>query len=148
MEHFAQIRSLVSQVRDPFVRTLCDSFLDDPTLGPGFLRAPAATRIHHAAIGGLCEHTLSVMQLGWRICDHYPQLDRDLVTAGCLLHDIGKAREISPEPGFEYTDEGKLRAFVNLYLNDEDIRYLQKEATALKDGDNISIVPSIAGGAA
>jgi adenylyltransferase/sulfurtransferase len=46
-----------------------------------------------------------------------------------------------------YTDEGKLRAFVNLYLNDEDIRYLQKEATALKDGDNISIVPSIAGGA-
>jgi len=46
-----------------------------------------------------------------------------------------------------YTDEGKLRAFVNLYVNDEDIRYLQKEATALKDGDNISIVPSIAGGA-
>ena len=47
-----------------------------------------------------------------------------------------------------YTDDGKLRAFVNLYLNDEDIRYLQKEATALKEGDNISIVPSIAGGAA
>ncbi len=46
-----------------------------------------------------------------------------------------------------YTDEGKLRAFVNLYLNDEDIRYLQKEATALSDGDSISIVPSIAGGA-
>jgi sulfur-carrier protein len=45
-----------------------------------------------------------------------------------------------------YTDEGKLRAFVNLYVNDEDIRYLQKEATALKDGDSISIVPSIAGG--
>ena len=47
-----------------------------------------------------------------------------------------------------YTEEGKLRAFVNLYVNDEDIRYLQKEATALNDGDNISIVPSIAGGAA
>jgi molybdopterin converting factor small subunit len=46
-----------------------------------------------------------------------------------------------------YTDDGKLRAFVNLYVNDEDIRYLQKEATALQDGDNISIVPSIAGGA-
>jgi molybdopterin converting factor small subunit len=46
-----------------------------------------------------------------------------------------------------YTEEGKLRAFVNLYLNDEDIRYLQKEATAVKDSDNISIVPSIAGGA-
>ena len=47
-----------------------------------------------------------------------------------------------------YTDDGKLRAFVNLYVNDEDIRYLEKEATALKEGDNISIVPSIAGGAA
>jgi molybdopterin converting factor small subunit len=45
-----------------------------------------------------------------------------------------------------YTDDGKLRAFVNVYLNDEDIRYLQKEATALKDNDSISIVPSIAGG--
>jgi adenylyltransferase/sulfurtransferase len=46
-----------------------------------------------------------------------------------------------------YTEEGKLRAFVNLYVNDEDIRYLHKEATALEEGDNISIVPSIAGGA-
>lgn len=45
-----------------------------------------------------------------------------------------------------YTDDGKLRAFVNVYLNDEDIRYLQKEATAVKESDNISIVPSIAGG--
>ena len=46
-----------------------------------------------------------------------------------------------------YTEDGKLRAFVNLYVNDEDIRYMQKEATALTEGDNISIVPSIAGGA-
>ena len=45
-----------------------------------------------------------------------------------------------------YTDEGKLRAFVNVYLNDEDVRYLQKDATAVQDSDNISIVPSIAGG--
>jgi molybdopterin converting factor small subunit len=46
-----------------------------------------------------------------------------------------------------YTEEGKLRAFVNVYVNDEDVRYLQKEATAIKDSDTISIVPSIAGGA-
>jgi MoaD family protein len=45
-----------------------------------------------------------------------------------------------------YTEEGKLRSFVNVYVNDEDMRYLQKEATSLKDGDTISIVPSIAGG--
>jgi MoaD family protein len=47
-----------------------------------------------------------------------------------------------------YTEDGKLRAFVNLYVNDEDIRYLQKEATAIKEGDQISIIPSIAGGTA
>jgi sulfur-carrier protein len=45
-----------------------------------------------------------------------------------------------------YTDDGKLRSFVNVYVNDEDMRYLQKEATSLKDGDTLSIVPSIAGG--
>jgi adenylyltransferase/sulfurtransferase len=45
-----------------------------------------------------------------------------------------------------YTDDGKLRAFVNVYVNDEDVRYLQKEATSVADGDTISIVPSIAGG--
>ena len=45
-----------------------------------------------------------------------------------------------------YTEEGKLRAFVNVYLNDEDVRYLAREATEVSDGDNISIVPSIAGG--
>jgi len=105
---FEHIRMLSAQVRDAHVRALLFAFLDDAELVPAFLRAPAAKSIHHAYPGGLCEHTLSVMQLGWRTCDHYPQLDRDLVTAGCLLHDIGKAREISPEPGFEYTDEGKL----------------------------------------
>lgn len=45
-----------------------------------------------------------------------------------------------------YAEDGKLRSFVNLYVNDEDIRYLQKEETSVKEGDNISIVPSIAGG--
>jgi len=45
-----------------------------------------------------------------------------------------------------YTDDGKLRAFVNVYVNDEDVRYLQKEATSVSDSDTISIVPSIAGG--
>lgn len=45
-----------------------------------------------------------------------------------------------------YTDEGKLRAFVNVYVNDEDVRYLQKDATALQEGDTVSIIPSIAGG--
>jgi 3'-5' exoribonuclease len=106
--HFERIRTLCAQVRNPHVRDLLFAFLDDAELQPAFLRAPAAKSIHHAFPGGLAEHTLSVLQLGWRVCDHYPQLDRDLVTAGCLLHDFGKAKEIAPEPPFEYTDEGKL----------------------------------------
>jgi molybdopterin converting factor small subunit len=66
-------------------------------------------------------------------------------------NNVGEAldRLVSKHPDLRrhlYTEEGKLRAFVNVYLNDEDIRYLQKEATALKDNDSISIVPSIAGG--
>jgi adenylyltransferase/sulfurtransferase len=70
--------------------------------------------------------------------------------AGATVADAMKAL-VAQHPDLRkhlYTEDGKLRAFVNLYVNDEDIRYLQKEATALNEGDNISIVPSIAGGAA
>ncbi len=65
---------------------------------------------------------------------------------------VGEAlgRLIGEHPDLErhlFTAEGKLRAFVNVYLNDEDVRYLEREATAVKEGDTLSIVPSIAGGA-
>jgi len=106
---FAQVRDFCAEVRDPHVRELLIGLLDDPELGPAFRVAPAAKTIHHAWAGGLCEHTLSILQLAWRVCDHYPQLDRDLVTAGCLLHDFGKVRELTREgEGFAYTDEGRL----------------------------------------
>jgi 3'-5' exoribonuclease len=106
---FAEVRAFCSEVRDGHVRALLLGLLDDPELGPAFRKAPAAKTIHHAWTGGLCEHTLSVLQLGWRVCDHYPRLDRDLVTAGCLLHDFGKVRELACEgDGFTYTDEGRL----------------------------------------
>src|ERR1700694_5464002 len=105
---FEQIRALCAPVRSPHVRALLFSFLADRELVPGFLKAPAAKSIHHAFLGGLCEHTLSVLQLGWRICDHYPQLDRDLVTAGCLPQHIGKTRDLTYERGFDYSDEGRL----------------------------------------
>jgi len=105
---FAQVRALVVQVQNPHICELLLGFLDDPELGPAFRRAPAAKGVHHPFLGGLCEHTLSVLQLGWRICDHYPQLDRDLITAGCLLHDLGKTRELTHDTGFDYTEEGRL----------------------------------------
>ncbi|MCA1829117.1 MAG: HD domain-containing protein [Myxococcales bacterium] len=102
-----EIRAIVAAVKDSRLRALLDSFLDDPELGPAFAAAPAAKSIHHAHRGGLVDHTLSVMRLAQKICDHYPQLDRDLVVAGALLHDIGKARELTAA-GEDYTDEGKL----------------------------------------
>ena len=73
-----------------------------------------------------------------------PDVDVKAGTIGGALSDL-----VSQHPDLRrhlYTDDGKLRAFVNVYLNDEDVRYLQKDATAVKDGDSISIVPSIAGG--
>jgi molybdopterin converting factor small subunit len=59
---------------------------------------------------------------------------------GALTSSYGELRK------HLYTDDGKIRSFVNVYLNDEDIRFLEKENTRTKDGDTISIVPSIAGG--
>jgi 3'-5' exoribonuclease len=105
---FAEVRRHVEQVRNEHVRALLLSFLDDPELGPAFQRAPAAKSVHHAFVGGLLEHTLSVLQLGLRVCDHYPELDRDLVVAGCLLHDFGKTIELRADNGFEYTEPGRL----------------------------------------
>lgn len=104
-----QIRELVERVHDPHVRALLLAFLDDPKTLEGLKVAPAAKGIHHAYKGGLADHILSVMRLAHRIGDHYPMVDRDLLVAGALLHDIGKVQELSYERGnFDYTDEGRL----------------------------------------
>jgi 3'-5' exoribonuclease len=95
-------------VNDPHVKQLLLAFLDDPQIAAGLPHAPAAKGIHHAYRGGLAEHLLSVLRLTLRVADHYPMADRDLLIAGALLHDVMKVAEISPEKGFEYTDEGKL----------------------------------------
>jgi 3'-5' exoribonuclease len=105
----AQIRELVERVGDPHVKALLLAFLDDPVVAQRLSAAPAAKGIHHAHRGGLAEHILSVMRLGQRVADHYPMLDRDLVTAGALLHDIGKVHELAWDGGnVRYTDEGRL----------------------------------------
>jgi 3'-5' exoribonuclease len=104
-----QIREIITErVNDPHVKQLLLAFLDDPQIAAGLPHAPAAKGIHHAYRGGLAEHLLSVIRLTLRVADHYPMADRDLLLAGALLHDVMKVAEISPEKGFEYTDEGKL----------------------------------------
>ncbi|WP_338867116.1 3'-5' exoribonuclease YhaM family protein [Myxococcus stipitatus] len=103
------IREIVTErVNDPFVKQLLVAFLDDPQVSAGLVVAPAAKGMHHAWRGGLAEHLLSVMRLTLRVADHYPMADRDLLLAGALLHDVMKVAEISPDKGFDYTDEGKL----------------------------------------
>jgi len=105
----AQIREIVERVGDPHVKALLLAFLDDPVVAERLPAAPAAKGIHHAHRGGLAEHILSVMRLGLRVAEHYPVLDRDLVTAGALLHDIGKVQELAWDGGnTRYTDEGRL----------------------------------------
>jgi 3'-5' exoribonuclease len=104
-----QIRELVERVSDPNVKALLLAFLDDPVVAQRLPSAPAAKGIHHAHRGGLAEHILSVMRLGQRVADHYPALDRELVTAGAFLHDIGKVQELAWDGGnTRYTDEGRL----------------------------------------
>src|SRR6266478_4610478 len=77
--------------------------------------------------------------------DKKDTVDAEGRTVGELLADLTKKH--SGLKAHLYTDQGKLRSFVNIYVNDEDIRYLQKEATQVADGDTISIIPSVAGGA-
>lgn len=103
-----QIREVVGRVHDPFVKKLLFAFLDDPQIAAGLPRAPAAKSVHHAYRGGLADHLLSVLKLAHRIADHYPMVDRDLLVAGALLHDIGKVGELSYDKDFAYTDEGRL----------------------------------------
>lgn len=91
----------------PLYDLLCSFFKDENT-AQLFRRAPAAKGFHHIYLGGLLEHTLSVVQLLVKVAEHYTYLDRDMLIAGGLLHDIGKIYEFSYNQLIEYSDEGRL----------------------------------------
>jgi 3'-5' exoribonuclease len=107
-EMLARVRELLQGIREAALRKFCLACLDDERFRERFARAPAAKNIHHAFLGGLLEHTLSVMELCDRLCPLYPELDRDLLLAGAFFHDAGKVRELGRDRSFEYTDEGRL----------------------------------------
>jgi 3'-5' exoribonuclease len=107
-ELFQRLGKLLSGMTDCFARRLCEAILADPELMTRFKLAPAAKSMHHAYIGGLLEHTLSVITLVYRICNHYPDLDRDLLIAGAFLHDIGKISEFVYDTHIDYSDAGRL----------------------------------------
>ncbi len=106
----AELTDLMASVREPALKKLLRALLGPQTeTGAWYRKAPAAKRNHHAYVGGLLEHTLSVTKLCASMAQHYgPIIDRDLLITGALLHDIGKVREIATQAGFPYTSEGKL----------------------------------------
>jgi 3'-5' exoribonuclease len=104
-----EVHSLATSVKNPFCRKLLLEFFDDNAFFKEFQKAPAAKNMHHAYLGGLLEHTLAVSQLAEMLSGFYPALDRDLLLAGALLHDIGKTKEFSFDTyPFDYTDKGRL----------------------------------------
>ncbi len=92
----------------PHLRNLAECFLMDDQFMRKFTRAPAGVKLHHAYLGGLLEHVVSLMEVIVRIAPCYPQLDRDLMLLGALLHDASKVDELSYDREFAYSDEGQL----------------------------------------
>ncbi|MGB9731714.1 MULTISPECIES: 3'-5' exoribonuclease YhaM family protein [Calditerrivibrio] len=96
-----------SNLQDRFIKALFREFKNDQDVTTKFKKMPAAKNVHHAYIGGLLEHTYSVVRLAV-IMSNYYKVNRDLLMAGAIFHDIGKVFELDISKGFEYTDSGKL----------------------------------------
>lgn len=107
-EMFEGLTEIIGTVRNPHLRALLDRIFGDEETANAFRKAPAAKSFHHAYIGGLLEHTLSVTRLLDMVTRHYRQVNRDLVITGGILHDIGKIYELSFDGTMDYTDEGRL----------------------------------------
>ena len=104
----ARLREIAGGLADPHLKALLAAFLDDGELMDGFLRAPGGVAIHHACLGGLLEHTAAVTELALEVAERYPNLNRDLLVAGAILHDIGKIASFDYSRAFRYTDVGGL----------------------------------------
>jgi 3'-5' exoribonuclease len=109
-----QLLDCVESFTNPDLKRLLATMLADPDLAAGYRAAPAAKQLHHAWLGGLLEHVVSLISLADRVAPHYPILDRDLLLTGVVLHDIGKVTELSWEIGFEYTIEGVLLGHIQM----------------------------------
>ena len=107
-EMFTELMSYVGKMETPYLKSLLESFFRDEAIATLFKKAPAAKTLHHVYIGGLLEHTLSVVQLLEQVADHYNGIDRDMLITGGLLHDIGKIYEFSYDRIIDYSDEGRL----------------------------------------
>ena len=96
------------RVAAEWLKQLLSNIVGDPAITPRFKRAPAAMVMHHAFIGGLLEHVVSLIGLAAAVSTHYPDLDADLLLTGVVLHDVGKIEEFRYTRGIEYSERGRL----------------------------------------
>jgi len=102
------LTAFVDGMQDPHLKNLIRSFIDDPEIAQAYRSAPAAKTLHHAYIGGLLDHVVSLFRSCDLICKNYPQINRDLLLSGVFLHDIGKIHELTYQRSFSYTTRGQL----------------------------------------
>lgn len=106
---YGELRGLIDSMKNPFLRKLAGSyFIEDKDFVRRFCFHSAAKSVHHGFVGGLLEHTLSVVKMCDYFSKQYPALNRDLLLTAAMFHDIGKTKELSAFPENDYTDEGQL----------------------------------------
>ncbi|HMK28403.1 MAG TPA: OB-fold nucleic acid binding domain-containing protein [Terriglobales bacterium] len=105
---WSRLVDYVAGFRNENLKALIQAFMNDPEIAQAYKTAPAAKTLHHAYIGGLLEHVVSLFQLCDLAARNYPQIDRDLLLAGAFLHDIGKLHELTYARSFSYTTRGQL----------------------------------------
>jgi 3'-5' exoribonuclease len=127
-EMMAELRRIVASMGNPHLQRLLESFLEDPDIAARYKKAPAAKFIHHAYLGGLIEHVLSLCSLCRLTAQHYKCVDLDLLLTGAVLHDIGKIYELNYERGFGYSTEGQLLGHIAIA-----VRLLERKLACLTD---------------
>jgi 3'-5' exoribonuclease len=115
-EMFAELREIAEGIGNPHLKSLLVAFLDDEKIARMYRTAPAAKTVHHAYLGGLLEHVLSVCCLCRNMAQHYKDIDIDLLLTGAILHDIGKTSELSYQRTFGYTTDGQLLGHIIIGL--------------------------------
>jgi 3'-5' exoribonuclease len=103
-----RLKGYLLKLDNPHLRALAECFLMDDDFVRGFTTCPAGVKLHHAYIGGLLEHVVSMMDAADKLIPLYPGVDRDLLLVGVFLHDAGKIRELTYNRAFGYSDEGQL----------------------------------------
>jgi 3'-5' exoribonuclease len=107
-ELWQTLTDFVRSFQNPHLRALVEAFLSDPEIAAAYRNAPAAKTLHHAFIGGLLDHVVSLFRSCDLVCRNYPQVNRDLLLTGAFLHDIGKIHELAYNRSFSYTTRGQL----------------------------------------